>query len=56
MKYKVVETVNNPFGDYFEISNPSYHQTIQNHYVRTRELVLNNETSIVSTEFRIDKV
>lgn len=27
MKYKVVETDNNPFGDYFELSNPSYHQT-----------------------------
>ena len=55
MKYKVVETVNNPFGDYFEISNPSYHQTIQKHYVKTKELVLNSETSILLTEFRKDK-
>jgi hypothetical protein len=38
MKYKVVETDNNPFGDYFEISNPSYHQTIQKHYVNSDEL------------------
>ena len=55
MKYKVVETNNNPFGDYFEISNPSYHQTIQKHYVKTNELVLNSETSILLTEFRKDK-
>ena len=55
MKYKVVETDNNPFGDYFEIRNPSYHQTIQNHYVKTKELVLNSETAILLTEFRTDK-
>ena len=55
MKYKVVETDNNPFGDYFGMSNPNYHQTIQKHYVRTKELVLNSETSILLTEFRKDK-
>ena len=46
MKHKAVETDNNPFGDYFEISNPSYHQTIQKHYVKTTELVLNSDTPI----------
>ena len=55
MKYEVVETDDNPLGDYFEISNPSYHQTIQKHYVKTKELVLNSETAILLTEFRQDK-
>jgi len=55
MKYSVVKTDNNPFSDYFARSNPSYHQTILNHYVQTVELVIDANTSVLLTEFRKNK-
>ena len=46
MKYRSVKTNHNPFSDYFETTNPSFHETIKKHYEQTTELVLNSETSV----------
>ena len=39
VEYSVIESDSNPFSDHFEEDNPSYHETIQRHFVKTVELV-----------------
>ena len=55
MQYSVVKTDNNPIRDYFAKGNPSYHQTIINHYVQTIDLAIDANTSVLLTEFRKSK-
>ena len=38
-KYSVIHSDSNPFSDYFRADNPTYHEKIQRHYVRTVELI-----------------
>jgi len=55
MKYSVIESDSNPFSDYFKEDNPKYHEKIMRHYVKTVELVLGNNKSVLLTEFRKNK-
>ena len=52
VKYSVIESDSNPFSDYFKEDNPSYHEKIQRHYVKTVELVLGHNKSVLLTELR----
>ena len=55
MKYSVIESDSNPFSDYLKEDNPKYHEKIMRHYVKTVELVLGNNKSVLLTEFRKNK-
>ena len=55
VKHSVIESDSNPFSDYFKEDNPSYHATIQRHYVKTVELALGHNRSVLLIEFRKNK-
>ena len=52
VKYSVIESDSNPFSDYFKEDNPSFHETIQRHYVKTVELVFGHNKSVLLIDFR----
>ena len=54
-KYSVIHSDSNPFSDYFKEDNPNYHEKIQQHYIRTVELIVGKNKSVLLTEFRNNK-
>jgi len=52
VRYSVIESDSNPFSDYFKEDNPSFHETIQRHYVKTVELVFGHNKSVLLIDFR----
>ena len=51
----MIHSDSNPFSDYFKADNPTYHDKIQRHYVRTVELIAGKNKSVLLTEFRKNK-
>lgn len=51
MTVQIIESTNNPFSDYFQVDNPSYHKLINKFYYKSYELIWKNN-SVLITEFR----
>ena len=55
VKYSVIESDSSPFSDYFKGDNQKLHEKIQKHYVKTVELIVGNNKSVLLTEFKKKK-
>ena len=55
VKYSVIESDSNPFSDYFKEDTAILHEKIQRHYVKTVELIVENNKSVLLSEFRKNK-
>ena len=51
----MIESDSSPFSNYFQEDNLSYHEKIQRQSVKTVELVLGHNNSVLLTEFRKNK-